>query len=347
MPEYTRLASPIEDIQDHYTVVVIGSGYGGGIAASRLARAGQKVCVLERGKERLPGEYPETEHEAAAEMRADTPEGTLNPQGLYDMRFYNDINVLVGCGLGGTSLINANVSIRADERVFDDARWPKEIRDDLHTRIEDGYKHAFDMLKPTAVPDRVKLPKLQAQEQSAKLIDAPFHRTDLNVTFEKLPGGVNHVGVPQEPCNQCGDCVTGCNYGSKNTTQMTYLPDAVNHGAEIYTEVEVRRVSRNDDGTYNVHYRILDARRESFDAPEESVRADLVIVAAGTLGSTEILLRSRAAGLAASARIGEGFTGNGDVLGFGYNCDQRINGIGWGHRKPIHMKDGSVDDGVG
>src|ERR1044071_8380013 len=183
MPEYTRLASPIEDIQDHYTVVVVGSGYGGGIAAARLARAGQKVCLLERGKERVPGEFPDTEHEAVAAMRADTPEGTLNPQGLYDMRFYNDINVLVGCGLGGTSLINANVSIRADERVFDDPRWPKAVRDDLATGVEAGYQRAHEMLKPTPVPDRVKLRKLDAQQQSATAMGAPFHRTELNVTF--------------------------------------------------------------------------------------------------------------------------------------------------------------------
>lgn len=347
MPQYTRLSSPIEDLQDHYPVVVVGSGYGGGIAASRLARAGQKVCVLERGRERQPGEFPETEHEAVSEMQADTCEGRLNPQGLFDMRFYDDINVLVGCGLGGTSLINANVSIRADARVFDDPRWPKAVRDDLATGVEAGYQRAHEMLKPTPVPDRVKLRKLDAQQQSAAAMGAPFHRTDLNVTFTEPAGGVNHVGVAQAACTQCGDCVTGCNYGAKNTTQMNYLPDAVNHGAEIFTGVEVRRVSRNADGKYTVHYRILDARRELYDAPEDAVTADLVILAAGTLGSTEILLRSRAAGLAASPQVGAGFTGNGDVLGFGYNCDQRINAIGWGHREPKHQADGEISDGVG
>lgn len=348
MPRYTRLSSPVEDIQDHYTVVVVGSGYGGGIAASRLARAGQKICVLERGKERQPGEFPETEHEVVPELQADTPERRLGPHnGLYDLRFFDDINVLVGSGLGGTSLINANVSIRADPRVFDDERWPAALRADLSTLVEDGYRRAVEMLRPNPVPEPARLAKLRAMEKSAAALGAAVRRADLNVTFDELPGGVNHVGVAQPPCSLCGDCVTGCNYGSKNSTLMNYLPDAVNHGAEIYTEVEVRRVSREPDGKYAVHYRVLGAGRESFDAADGSITADVVILAAGTLGSTELLLRSRAAGLPMSARVGDGFTGNGDVLGFGYNCDERINGVGWGHRAARHMRNGEPEDGVG
>lgn len=348
MVSWTRLSSPIENIRDHYTVVVVGSGYGGGIAASRLARAGQQVCLLERGKERQPGEFPQTEHEVVPEIQVTTPECRDHARnGLYDMRFFDDINVLVGCGLGGTSLINANVSITADPRVFDDERWPAAVRADRETLVADGYRRAAEMLKPNPVPQTVKLTKLRAMEKSAAAMKAPFHRANINVTFDELDGGVNHVGVAQPPCIQCGDCVTGCNHGSKNTTLMNYLPDAVNHGAEIYTEVEVRRVSRELDGTYAVHYRILDAGCESFDAAEASITADVVILAAGTLGSTEILLRSKAAGLPASDRVGDRFTGNGDALGFGYNCDERINGIGWGHRAAAHMKHGAPDDGVG
>src|SRR5947207_12451816 len=114
-----RLSSPIDTIKAHYSVVVIGSGYGGAIAASRLARAGQSVCVLERGAERQPGEYPDTEAEALQEMQIDTPEAHVGPRtGLYDLHINKDINVFVGCGLGGTSLINANVSLRADPRLF-------------------------------------------------------------------------------------------------------------------------------------------------------------------------------------------------------------------------------------
>jgi cholesterol oxidase len=360
MPQYTRLSSPIERIRNHYTVVVIGSGYGGGIAASRLSRAGQAVCLLERGKERQPGEFPRTEHEVISEVQADTPEGHLDcHNGLYDMRFFDDINVLVGSGLGGTSLINANVAIEADPRVFDDERWPRALRADLATHVAEGYRRATEMLRPTPVPAAVKLAKLGAMETSAAAMGTTLHRANINVTFDELPEGVNHVGVPQSPCTHCGDCVTGCNYGAKNSTLMNYLPDAVNHGAEVFTEVEVRRISRVHDGRahdghahnghahgarYVVHYRRLDAGCASADAPEASVMADVVILAAGTLGSTEILLRSQAAGLSVSARLGDGFTGNGDVLGFGYNCDERINGIGWGHRAAEDM---ALEDRVG
>lgn len=341
-----RLSSPIEDIQDHYTVVVVGSGYGGGIAASRLARAGQRVCVLERGKERQPGEFPRNLEEIVPELQVDKKGVHIDlHNGLFDLRSYDDISVLVGCGLGGTSLINANVSIEADDWVLDDACWPAAIRADRNTRLEQGYRRAFEMLRPHPMPDTVTPDKTAAHEHSAHEMGARWKRTSINVNFEK--DGVNHVGVEQPRCSECGDCVTGCNTGAKNTTLMTYLPDAVNHGAEIFTEVEVRRISREPDGTYAVHYHLLGAGRERFGAAEQSVSADLVILAAGTLGSTEILLRSQKAGLPTSDRIGHGFTGNGDVLGFGFNCDDRINGIGKGHSAIKHDKDGLPVDGVG
>src|ERR1041385_7847100 len=101
-----RLSSTIEDIQDHYTVVVVGSGYGGGIAASRLARAGKRVCVLERGKELQPGEYPRTAVEFVKEVQTDLPLARFgSATALFDVRYNDDINIVVGCGLGGTSLI--------------------------------------------------------------------------------------------------------------------------------------------------------------------------------------------------------------------------------------------------
>ena len=325
-----RLSSSIEEIQPHYTIVVVGSGYGGAIAASRLARAGKQVCVLERGKEHLPGEYPDTALKALAEAQFDTPDTHLGSRtGLYDVRFNDDINVFLGCGLGGTSLVNANVSLPPEKRVFEDPLWPEELRNDVDTDLAKGFERAETMLQPTPYPaegEFPKLPKTQALEQSAKHMNAKFYRLPINVTFKD---GKNNAGVQQKACKLCGDCVTGCNHSAKNTVLMNYLPDAKNHGAEIFTQVGVRHLERQGD-KWRVHYQILESGREAFDAPDMFVTADVVVLGAGTLGSTEILLRSGVKGLPLSTRLGASFGGNGDFLGFSYNSDQRIEGIGFG-----------------
>ncbi|HKP46413.1 MAG TPA: GMC family oxidoreductase N-terminal domain-containing protein [Pyrinomonadaceae bacterium] len=347
-----RLSSPIQQLKPHYTVVVVGSGYGGGIAASRLSRAGQQVCVLERGKEFQPGdfddqhqpikpgEYPDTEAEAVREVQIDLPKlHTGSRTGLYDLRVNEDINVFVGCGLGGTSLVNANVALQADPRVFQLPEWPSEFRNNPNL-LDDGYQRAREMLKPTPYPDETRvdfppLAKLEALKKSAAHLNAPFYRPPINVNFDELGNNTNHVGVEQHPCVGCGDCMTGCNYRAKNTVIMNYLPDAKNHGAEIFTQVSVRYISRQNN-SWLIHYQLLNTGRDKFDAPTMFVGADIVVLAAGTLGSTEILLRSKNnASLSLSNRVGENFTGNGDVLAFAYNCDQEINGIGFGHHAPI------------
>jgi cholesterol oxidase len=189
------------------------------------------------------------------------------------------------------------------------------------------------MLKPVAYPGQAA-PKLVALAQSAAALGARFERPPIAVSFA---AGTNHVGVHQAACTRCGDCVSGCNAGAKNTVLMNYLPDAHNRGARIFTCTEVRRVERSGN-RWLVHYRILDAGREVFDAPDLFVAADVVVLSAGTLGSTEILLRSRREGLPLSDQLGRHFTGNGDFLAFGYNNDQLVDGIGFGHRSAESWK---------
>ncbi len=163
-----RLSSSIQTLKNHYDAVVVGSGYGGGIAASRLARAGRNVCVLERGREFRPGEYPDTELEAIREIQVDLAKHHIGSRtSLYDFRVNDEMNVFVGCGLGGTSLVNANVSLRADARVFDDSRWPKELRHDVDGLVAKGYDRAEKMLKPSPYPETSpELKKLGALEAS-------------------------------------------------------------------------------------------------------------------------------------------------------------------------------------
>ncbi|OHX16086.1 choline dehydrogenase [Chromobacterium amazonense] len=328
-----RISTPISEIKEHYEVVVIGSGYGGGIAASRMARAGRSVCLLERGREIVPGEYPATLAEATPEFQVHHPDGHLGSRtGLYDLHVNPQQNVMVGCGLGGTSLINANVSLQPEPQVFEDPRWPRKVREHADTLLKDGFARAQEMLRPNPYPDTAPpLPKLQANQKSSERLKAKhsFYRPPINVTFEPLPDNLNHVGVEQQPCNYCGDCVSGCNNKAKNTTLMNYLPDACNHGAEIFCQASVRYLQRDGDG-WIVHYQYVGTGREQFDAPTLFVKADIVILSAGTLGSTEILLRSRDQGLALSGELGKHMSGNGDILGFGYNNDDKINGIGFG-----------------
>ncbi len=327
-----RLSSPLEDLAPSYDVVVVGSGYGGAIAASRMARAGRRVCLLERGEELQPGEYPDTELEALEALQVDRPGGHEGSRtGLYDMRLNPQMNVFMGCGLGGTSLVNANVSLQPDARVFADPAWPRELREDADAQLATGYRRARAMLRPQRYPqDWPPLAKLDALGVSAAAIGSgSCYRPPINVTFA---GGVNHVGVSQQACVLCGDCVSGCNHGAKNTTLMNYLPDARSHGAQLFTRVAVHHVERESDGQgWIVRFQPLQTGREVFHAPLEAVHADVVILSAGTLGSTEILLRSRA-WLPLSDHVGTRFSGNGDVLAFAYDADRPINGVGFGER---------------
>ena len=342
-----RLSSTIDSIKARYDVIVVGSGYGGAITASRLSRAGKSVCVLERGMERQPGEYPDTTLEGAAEMQFDHPAGHVGPRtGMFDFRINPEISVLVGSGLGGTSLINAGVALRPDPRVLADACWPEALRREQGKRMERGYSLAEQMLGSNPLPAGVPLPpKVAALKRSAEHMGHRFFTPPINVTFT---AGRNHAGVAQPPCTLCGDCVSGCNNGSKNTVLMNYLPDAHRHGAEIFVEVGVRRVERTEDGTFRVHYQALHTGREAFDAPLLFVSADIVILAAGSLGSTEILMRSRReGGLTVSDRLGEGFSGNGDVLAFGYNTDAEIRGVGFGYAAPQDGGSAAPEGAVG
>ena len=324
-----RLSKPIAELKVRYDAVVVGTGYGGGVAASRLARCGKQVCVLERGREFALGEFPDQPLEAQREFQMTTDLGhTGSKLGLYDLRMGDDIHVFVGCGLGGTSLINANVSLRADPRVWEDPKWPDELTSD--PSLDVGYQRAERMLRPVPYPDRQRIDKLEALRSSAIAFGLDAKTPPINVTFEDQD---NHAGVHQPACTLCGDCCSGCNVGSKNTVQMTYLPDAASFGAEIYTETSVSHV-RKEGGKWRIYFELVGAEREKFGVPLQSIVADTVVLAAGTLGSTEILLRSREEGLKVSDRLGEGFTGNGDVLAFGYNNETRINGIGYGHPKP-------------
>ncbi|MGH9276154.1 MAG: GMC oxidoreductase [Acidimicrobiales bacterium] len=323
-----RIARRPGDLRQRYEVVIIGSGYGGAIMASRLARAGRDVCLVERGAEMLPGEFPDGVLSAADDFQVHTPDHDIGKRhALYELHIDDDINVFKGCGLGGTSLVNANVAIEPDPRIFEDERWPAALRADLDA-VWTGMDRARTMLGSTPYPqDTNPLEKTAMLQRMAAGVGHTFMLPDINVTFE---AGVNEAGVEQPACSGCGDCVSGCNTGAKNTLLMNYLPDAHRWGADIFTGVDVQWIERSGDG-WGVRYHLLDAGRGRFGEDALTVVGDIVVLAGGTLGSTEILLRSKARGLTVSPRLGSSFSGNGDVLGFAFDCDEPVNGVGWGH----------------
>ncbi len=326
------LSRPLDQLKPRYDVVVVGSGYGGGVAASRLARCGQKICVLERGKEFATGAFPDRFPEFRRELRVSGKAVTMGPaDALFQLNLGPDIHVLTGCGLGGGSLINAAVAMRPDDRVFADPLWPGELTRD--TALEQGFERAARMLRPAFCPDVTELLKYQALQKASTALPGTASPAPIAVSFEEMR---NPAGVSQPACTLCGDCCSGCNVGAKNTVYLTYLADAHAHGAEIYTGATATRIER-EDGLWRIHFSSREGNGET-DGGGQSVSAAIVILSAGTLGSTEILLRSRDAGLALSDRLGHGFSANGDIIAFGYGAKERINAVGVGHPAKIDIE---------
>jgi cholesterol oxidase len=321
-----RLARDLASLEPSYDAIVVGSGYGAGVAASRLARMGLTVAILERGREFGAGDFPDTLAEAERELQINAPEGhTGDRRALYDLHTGKDVHVLVGCGLGGTSLINANVALPPDPRVWEDPIWPHNILDDQ--LLEEGFQRARRMLRPAPYPNETRLDKLDRLKEQAAALGKQVTLPPVNVAFAAT---TNPAGVEQPACTLCGDCCSGCNVGAKSTVDITYIADAVNHGAQVFTEARVSHLAREGD-LWRVYFTALGGGARVFEGNENSVTARIVVLGAGSLGSTEILLRSRDAGLPVSPRLGQGFSGNGDVLAFAYNNDRPVNAIGVGH----------------
>jgi hypothetical protein len=157
-PQFPRISRPVELLRPSYDVVVIGSGYGGGVASSRMARGRQSVCLLERGKEKWPGEFPSSLKDTMKELHVSGDfapnerkghfvEGG-DPTGLYHLVVGEGQNAFVGNGLGGTSLLNANVFLEMDPGVMGLDMWPEELRK----------KSAWDKCKSPNVLPEFRLP---------------------------------------------------------------------------------------------------------------------------------------------------------------------------------------------
>jgi cholesterol oxidase len=283
-----------------YDAVVVGSGFGGSINALRLAEAGRSVLVLERGRRYRPGEFPRDVTQVE-ELFWQYPRRPAY-RGLYDLRFFSGLAAVVASGVGGGSLIYANIHIRPDPIVFDDLRWPRSID---RRRLEPFYTKVAHSLGIGPVPSDLPLPKRDAFREAARQTGRPIFDPDQAVSWSQPPG------PDRQACRHCAQCEFGCQYGAKNTLDLTYLVGAERGGADILPGTFVTHIEPVAD-RYRVHYTNVAT------GAVHDVVGRRVVLSAGTLGTNEILLRSRDVyqtlpGL--SPTLGRGYSGNGDFLG--------------------------------
>ena len=318
---------------EHADVVVIGSGFGGSVAAYREAEAGRSVVLLERGKAYPPGSFART----PAAMGRNFWDPSEGLHGLFDVWTFKGLEGVVSSGLGGGSLIYANVLLRKDEKWFVHEspvpgggyeHWPLSRSD-----LDPHYDRVEKMLGATPYPYPATSKTAAMRDSSARL-GLDWQLPPLAVTFAGRPGDAPMPGAPiptptfgnvharpRTTCRLCGECDIGCNDGAKNTLDHTYLSAAAHHGADLRTRCEVRGFAPLPGGGYQVRYVVHEAsdegrRIKTSAKPVHHITCDRLILGAGTFGSSYLLLRNRAAFPGLSRTLGTRFCGNGDLLSF-------------------------------
>ncbi len=289
-----------------YDVVVVGSGFGGGIAACRLAEAGKRVCLLERGRRFKPEDFISEPGEAPSAIWHER----LNPGGMFDVRMMKDVSVITAAGVGGGSLVYANVQLRADPEVFA-ADWPAAIS---RQELEPWYDRTEEALQPVPTPADPALPKVASFAAAGRHVDREAELLPLAVHFgEEREHPFS--GVRQKGCENLGLCDLGCPVNARNTVDITYVARAEAHGAEVRPLHLVRRIEppAARGGNWTVAFEHLG------DGDDGSVEAPRVVLGAGTLGSSRLLLTNRKRLPGLSPAIGSRFSGNGDALGMAFD----------------------------
>lgn len=314
-----------------YDAIVVGSGFGGAACACRLAEAGKKVLLLERGRRWDPKDYPR-------ELSDNWIWNSCSPEkhnGWIDLRFFGDMTVAQGAGLGGGSLIYANVSIEAKPETFAEG-WPKEI---TYQELKPYYDIAGKMMGVQTIPDNQVPERFRVMRDGAKAMGYGdrHQKVELAVTFNpdwsyqqddpfndsQSKTWVNQFGKTQGTCVHCGNCDIGCQVQAKNTLDLNYLAQAEARGASIRTSHLVSHVQPIAGG-YSVHFENISGGKKV----KGFVTAAKVILAAGSLGSTEILLRSRDEFHSLpklSSKLGSGWCANGDFITPAIHENREVN----------------------
>jgi cholesterol oxidase len=269
-------------------VLVIGSGFGGSVAALRAAEKGYRVTVVEAGRRFTAETLPKT----SWDLRSFFWAPRLGWLGIQKITPLNDVLVLSGAGVGGGSLVYANTLYTPLDDFFADPQWAGIT--DWKVELEPYYDQASRMLgvtdNPTITPSDVEM-RAVAEEMG---VGHTFHVTPVGVFFGDEPGKTvddpyfGGAGPQRTGCIQCGNCMIGCRYGAKNRLDVNYLYLAEHLGAQIVPETTVTSVRPRKDGGYDVDTRHTSKRRDT-----KTFSAEQVVFAAGTLGTQRLLHRMR------------------------------------------------------
>ncbi|MET8635012.1 GMC family oxidoreductase [Streptomyces sp. NPDC004680] len=314
-----------------YDVIVVGSGFGGSVTALRLTEKGYRVGVLEAGRRFTRESLPKNSWDLRNYLWAPA----LGMYGIQRIHLLGNVMVLAGAGVGGGSLNYANTLYVPPKAFFDDPQW-KGITD-WQEELKPYYDQARRMLgvrlNPTLTPSDVHL-KAAAERMG---VGDTFHMAPVGVFFgdgedadgtvtvapgEEVPdpyfGG---AGPARRACTECGECMTGCRHGAKNTLNENYLYLAEKAGAVVHPMTTVVSVTDDSQGGYAVATLPTDDRRKG---EGRLFKARQVVVAAGTYGTQTLLHRMKSNGQLPriSDRLGELTRTNSEAL-VGAQTDDR------------------------
>ena len=275
-----------------YDVVIIGSGFGGSVAALRLVEKGYRVCVLEAGARFEDKDFPKTSWRLRKFLFA--PRLGLN--GIQRIHKLPDVFVLCGAGVGGGSLVYANTLYQPEDEYFQDPQW-SDITD-WKQELTPWYQVARRMLGVSTNPyfSNSDLAMKRVAEEMG--VGETFKLAPLGIYFAEQEGVTNPdpyfggAGPSRTSCINCGECMTGCRHNAKNTLVKNYLYFAEKHGAEIKANTTVTRIEKNGD-----KWQINTRKSASWLPISSQITADQVIVAAGAFNTQRLLHRMKSKGI--------------------------------------------------